>query len=245
MDVTQYTKNISSHFEEFSKVILSDSPVKIHSIHVVGSVLTPDFIKGQSDINSIVVMEEVKLEFLDFIVKLGKEYSQHGVAAPLLITPRYIETSLDVFPVEFLNFRAIHHTVSGPDLLQKLSIDRGHLRLQCEREIKSKLLWLHQGYIEALGDDKQLVQRLSSSITGFIPLFRAILFLGGHKLTLSAQDTAVAMEEQVGLGTEIFKKILELKKTNLPEDNEQICDCFAAYYHATQHLADYVEEMAD
>lgn len=245
MKIKQYTKNISSHFEEFAKVIKSDSPVNILSIHVVGSALTPDFIPGQSDVNSIVVVDEVTLEFLDFIVRLGKKYSQYGVAAPLLMTPGYIETSLDVFPIEFLNFSAIHHAMFGPDILQDLSIDRTHLLLQCEREVKSKLLWLHQGYIESLDDEKLLVVWLSNSITGYIPLFRAILFLGGHKLMLSAQDTAAALEKFTGLDTGIFKKIVQLKNPDTAEDNEQLCDCFADYYHATQDLSKYVEKLTD
>ena len=245
MEIKQYTKNISSHFEEFAKAIESDSPVNILSIHVVGSALTPDFIPGQSDVNSIVVVDEITLEFLDFIVRLGKKYSQYGVAAPLLMTPGYIETSLDVFPIEFLNFSAIHHTMFGPDILRDLSIDRTHLLLQCEREVKSKLLWLHQGYIESLDDEKQLVVWLSNSITGYIPLFRAILFLDGHKLMLSAQDTASALEKYIGLDTEIFKKIVRLKNPNTAEDDEQLCNCFADYYKATQDLSKYVEKLAD
>ncbi|MEA2115960.1 MAG: hypothetical protein U9P36_11350 [Thermodesulfobacteriota bacterium] len=245
MEIKQYTKNISSHFEDFSEVIMSDSPVNILSIHVVGSALTPDFIPGQSDVNSIVVVNEITLEFLDFIVRLGKKYSQYGVAAPLLMTPGYIETSLDVFPVEFLNFSAIHHTMFGPDILRDLSIDSTHLLLQCEREVKSKLLWLHQGYIESLDDEKQLVVWLSNSITGYIPLFRAILFLDGHKLMLSAEDTAAALEKYIGLDTKIFKKIVQLKNPDTAEDDEQLCNCFADYYKATQDLSKYVEELTD
>ena len=245
MDTQEYTKNISPSFDTFAATILKKAPVTIDAVFVVGSVLTPDFREGQSDINSIVVTEDVNLEFLDFMVGLGKEYSPHGVAAPLLMTPRYIETSLDVFPIEFLNFRTIHHTVSGPDLLQNLSIDRVHLRLQCEREMKSKLLWLHQGYIESLGDEQLLTSRLSSSITGFIPLFRSILFLSGRTLSLSARDTVTALEEQTGQNSKIFTRILELKQNSPAATEQHICDCFSDYYTATKHLADYVEKLAD
>ena len=245
MDIQDYITNISSDFKEFASAILDKSPVAIDAVFVVGSVLTPDFIKGQSDINSIVVTEDVSLEFLDFMVELGKEYSPRSIAAPLLMTPEYIETSLDVFPVEFLNFHAIHHTLSGPDLLQDLSIERVHLRLQCEREMKSKLLWLHQGYIESLGNEQQLIQRLSNSITGFIPLFRAILFLSGRPLSLSARDTVTALEQQTGQNSTIFTQILELKLNNSPATGQHISDWFSDYYTATRHLTDYVDELVD
>ncbi len=244
MEIKQYIKNISDYFKEFSAAITADPPVHVHSIHVVGSALTPDFIPGQSDVNSIVVVKEMTLAFLDFIVRLGKQYSKHNIAAPLLMTPGYIESSLDVFPIEFLNFSAIHHTISGPDILSDLVIEKKHLLLQCEREVKSKLLWLHQGYIESLDDEQQLIKWMANSITGYIPLFRAILFLGDHQLLLSAQDTAAAVEKHIGLDSEIFRKIVRMKYSGTDADAEELCDCFADYYHATQQLTSYVENLA-
>ena len=209
---------------------------------MTGSVLTPDFQPGISDINSIVVVENVSLDFLDFIVRLGKKYSRYNIGAPMLMTPKYIKTSLDVFPIEFLNFSAIHHTISGPDILKDLKIDRDHLRLQCEREMKSKQFWLHQGYIEALDDRQLLGRRLSSSITSFIPLFRAILFLGGHEFFLSAHETADAVEKKIGLKSDIFNRMLAIKEGG--RDSDTFCDCFADYYQATRQLSDYVEALS-
>jgi hypothetical protein len=244
MDVTPYIGNISHYFDNFAAALQADSPAKVLSIHVTGSVLTPDFVPDRSDINSIVVVDEITLPFLDAVVQLGQEYSQHFIGAPLLMTPSYIATSLDVFPIEFLNFKAIHHTVYGGDVLEDLLIDRTLLRLQCERELKSKLLWLHQGYIETLGDEQKLNQRLSRSITGFIPLFRAILYLGGRNLRLSGREAATSVSELAGIEQPIFTAIWQLKQTDSPPADKEFCDCFAEYYRATQHLVAYVEDLA-
>ncbi len=244
MDVTKYTANITDQFQEFSAALVADSPVPVHSVAVVGSALTPDFIPDQSDINSIVVVEDVTIGFLDFMVSLGKKYHSHSIAAPMLLTPDYIQTSLDVFPIEFFNFQAIHHCLSGPDPLSDLTIENTHLRLQCEREVKSKLLWLHQGYIGSLGNEEQLVQQLSESITGYLPLFRAILFLAGHELTLSGHDTAAAVQEVIGLDNKVFSSVLDLKKNGHTGEADKLCDCFSAYYHATRQLSDYVETLS-
>lgn len=243
MDVTEFSTNITDNFQKFAAALITDSPRPVHSVTVVGSALTPDFVPDQSDINSLVVVDEVSRDFLDFMVTLGNKYSRHSIAAPMLLTPQYIETSLDVFPLEFFNFQAIHQTVSGDDPLQNLHIENSHLRLQCEREVKSKLLWLHQGYIGALGDEEQLVQQLKDSITGYLPLFRAILFLTGYELTLSGHDTAVGVEEIIGLDTTIFTTIFELKKNNQGKKSQELCDCFTAYYNATRQLSNYVETI--
>ncbi len=243
MDVTAYLANITPEFQAFAAAIGKDSPVPVHCVAVVGSVLTPDFIAGRSDINSITVVDEVSVEFLDFMISLGREYSRHQVAAPMLMAPDYIKTSLDVFPIEFFNYREIHHMVLGPDPLAGLTIDAGDLRLQCEREMKSKLLWLHQGYISSLGKEELLIRQLNHSITNYLPLFRAILHLAGHVLTLSAHDTVAAIEKILDLDNRVFSTVLEMKKTG-EERSEQLCDCFASYYQATRALSDYVETLA-
>jgi hypothetical protein len=240
MNTDKYLTNIPDEFTKFTEAVRTGPPVPVQSITVVGSVLTPDFLPGTSDINSIVVVDAVTIELLDFMVPLGREYRRHGIGAPLLMTPEYIGSSLDVFPIEFFNYREIHYTVSGSDPLQDLAIDRRDLRLQCEREMKSKLLWLHQGYMGSLGEETLLVEQLKRSITGYLPLFRAILHLADHSLTLSAHDTARAVEEILGLDTSILTTILELKKSNQAA-TDRLCDCFASYYQATQRLSEYVE----
>ena len=243
MDITAYLVNISKHFTEFADALHTDPPVEVLSITVVGSTLTPDFSPESSDINSIVVVNEITVAFLDYMVERGRTYRSKNIAAPMLMTPQYIHSSLDVFPIEFFNFRKIHHTVSGSDALAALDIKNTHLRLQCEREMKSKLLWLHQGYISALGDDNILTRRLSQSITGYLPLFRAILHLAGHSLSLSGHETAAAVEKVIGLDNGIFTKILAMKHAGQAAAGEELCDCFNTYYQATQRLSEYVETL--
>ena len=114
---------------------------------------------------------------LAFLAPLGRKYGRKRVAAPLVMTPEYITGSLDAFPVEFLDFKLIHKTVYGEDLFTELVIDKPHLRLQCERELKTKLIGLRQGYISSLGKKELLTTVLVRSFTGSMALFRAILSL--------------------------------------------------------------------
>jgi len=128
----------------FLKDMLAGNAPLIHSIHVTGTSLTADFDESLSDINSVVVLNRMDLTFLESLAPLGKKYGKQKIAAPLIMTPEYIDSSLDVFPIEFLNFKLVHTTVSGEDLLAALEIDQMDLRLQCERDIKSKLIWLRR-----------------------------------------------------------------------------------------------------
>ena len=100
--------------------LLREHASNIHSFHLVGSAVIPDYNEKLSDINSVLVLKAMDLRVLAFLAPLGKKYGRKRIAAPLVMTPEYIESSLDAFPVEFLDFKHIHKTVYGHDLLQGL-----------------------------------------------------------------------------------------------------------------------------
>ncbi len=85
---------VSPFFHE----ILQKSAPRIHSLYLVGSVLTEDYLEKISDINSIIVLQEIDFAFLDTLAPLGKKYRHKGLAIPLIMDPVYLQRSLDVFP---------------------------------------------------------------------------------------------------------------------------------------------------
>ena len=67
----------------------------------------------------------------------------------------------------------------GEDVLAGITFDPSCLRLQLERELKGKLLHLHQGYVEALGRPAGVRRLISVSLPAFLSLFQALLYLTG------------------------------------------------------------------
>ncbi|MGE5893008.1 MAG: hypothetical protein ACM34I_03025 [bacterium] len=223
-------------------VLKSDS--SIHSIHIVGSVLTEDFVKGTSDINSVILINTMNFSFLDHISALGKKYGRKRIAAPLVITPEYMNDSLDTFPIEFLNFKLIHQTVYGPDVFSGIEIKKHELRLQCEREIKSKLLWLRQSYVSSAGDRKLLLERMVRSLTGFLPLFRAISSLKGRNPQINGIDEVRDIVSCCSLKTNAFEKILRVKQGVHKPSTAEMPALFEEYYHATEEIAQLINDLA-
>jgi len=236
-------QSAAKRIEPFFNEILDQYSEKIHSIHVVGSAVTEDYVDKTSDINSIVVLKEMDLKFLEVLAPLGKKYGKSKVSAPLIMTPTYIERSLDVFPIEFLNFKLIHHTVYGDDILKGLEIKWEDLRHQCEREIKSKLIWLRQGYISAAGDRKILTDGFIRGISGNIPLFRGIILLHGHQPPIRQADVIHRLGEVTGVDTGIFMKVFNAKRDKIKLSVEELNVIFKEYYSATERLGKIIDEI--
>lgn len=234
---------VSGKVQSFAGEILSMYKDNIHSIHVVGSAVAPDFDEKSSDINSIFVLKSMDLKFIELIAPLGKKYRKKSISAPLIMTPLYIERSLDVFPIEFYNFKLIHETVYGEDLLRDLEFSRSDLRHQCEREIKSKLIWLRQSYLSSLGDRQLLTERFINSISGYMTLFRGIVFLMDKEPPIRKKDVITSLSEATAINTDVFMHILDMKKGILKPDKEQLTTFFEDYYGATEKLGTIIDDF--
>ena len=236
---------IIERFKPFQDEILSGYKDNIHSITLTGSALTDDFVPGKSDINSVVVLMEMDLKFLELLATLGKKYQKKGIAAPLIMTPEYIVNSLDVFPIEFLNIKLLHNTIFGENLFQDLKINRSDLRLQCERELKVRLIGLRQGYISCLGNSKMLMDMFIDSFSGYIPLFKGIILLLGKEPPVTSRDVINVLEEVSGVPTSVFNKVLTQKKQKTKLMMGQLNTIFEEYYAAIERLGDITDGIKD
>ena len=235
------TTEVHGRFKPFLDDVLARYEEKIHSIYITGSALTEDFDPKTSDINSVIVLKQMELEFLTILAPLGKKYGKKRVAAPLIMTAGYIRESIDVFPIEFLNIKRLHHTIWGEDIFKELMINTTDLRHQCERELKVKLIGLRQGYIASAGDRGVINQNFKNSIAAFIPLFRSIIVLMGKDPPLNNAEVLAALEQATGINTDAFKAVLKAKRGKEKLSLDKLNTLFEDYYATTERLGKLVD----
>jgi hypothetical protein len=227
----------------FLDEVISRFEHNLHSIQVTGTAVTDDYDEKVSDVNSIFVLKEMDLKLLELLAPLGKKYGKKRVAAPLIMTPEYIRESLDVFPIEFMNSKLVHSTVYGADIFNDIEIDLKDLRHQCEREIKTKLIWLRQGYISSQGDRKLLAEGLTGSITAYIPLFRGIIALLGKEPPVIQKDVLASLAQATNVDTGVFARVLREKHERKKQSLEELNTQFEDYYYATEKLRKTIDEI--
>jgi len=243
LNVTGLNPTVARKITPMVEDVIRQHAANIHSFHVVGSAVISDYNEKLSDINSLVLLHTMDLRFLSSLAPLGKKYGKMHIAAPLVLTPNYIRQSLDTFPIEFLDMKLIHETVFGNDLLKDLQIARNHLRLQCEREIKTKLIHVRQSYISAAGSKKQLAATLVRSITGSMALFRAIIFLLGKEPPIPRDEVITILSAATAIDTGIFRKLLKLKSGLLKASEQELHTFFEHYYHALESTGEIINDL--
>ena len=234
---------IAERYQPFLDILLADHQDKLHSVYLVGSALTRDYNPKVSDINSVIVLHEMDLKFLEQLAPQGKKFGKQGIAAPLFMTPTYIDKSRDVFPIEFLNIKLLHHTVFGKDIFKDLAINHSDLRHQCERELKVKLIGLRQGYLSAAGDHKILAKGFIDSFAGYMPLFKAIIVLFDQEPPQSNPEILSALADIAGIRTDAFNEVSALKSRNTKPSIEKLNMVFENYYEAIEQLGEMIDAL--
>ncbi|MES0349559.1 MAG: hypothetical protein ABUK19_02465 [Desulfobacteria bacterium] len=215
------------------------------SIILYGSAASGDYIAGKSDINFMMVLSESGIDLIDQAFGLIAKWKKRKVATPLFLTEAYIKTSLDVFPIEYLNFQNNHTLIYGEDILKDLFFDRDFLRLQCEREVKGKLLLLREAFLETQGKGKDVQQVMAGSLGALVAIFGALLHLRGKELPHQRREVIEQVCQTFGLDSGLFEKLIDIKEKKSRPGRPEVTILFKAYLKEVQKLWKIVDSLGE
>jgi len=148
--------------------------------YLYGSVLTQTYDPRRSRVNMLVVSRTLNLDVLDAVRGALPEDRKPPHVAPLFLTQRQIEKSLDVFPIEWIDIKERHLLLEGLDVLGPYEVPRSNLRLQIEQELREKLITLRQAYLASARRPESLEAVLKAAASSFATLCRSLLRLRGE-----------------------------------------------------------------
>ena len=215
----------------------------LKSIILFGSAARGTYRPGKSDINFMIVLSDEEIENLDRAFSVVTKWRKKNVAIPLFLTEHYVESSLDVFPIEYLTFRNTHELVYGVDILKELVFEGEHIRLQCEREIKGKLLLLREAYLETSGKGRALKEVIAQSLPAFMAIFEALVYLTGKDVPHTGAELIAAVCDGYGLEQRVFENLLKVKEGTLKPADESPGGLFKAYVKEIRALAIKVDSL--
>jgi len=230
-------------FNRFTKDIESLFGKEVVSVILFGSAATDEYIPKKSDINFLVVLTQKGIDKIKRVQKLVSRWEKRRVSLPLFMTEAYIEASLDSFPIEFLNMQSGYRVLFGEDVLGGLQFKKEDLRLQCEREMKSDLLQLRQGFIQTGGKAKALRLLIGESIVAFTSIFRALLYLRGEEVPKLKQEVLLATCREFGVDEGLFSVLLSVRGYETKLSREQLESNVQRYISEIEKLSGAIDRM--
>ena len=206
-----------------------------HSLTFYGAIVAGTFEPEIHTAQNVLVLDTVDLRGLRTLSEHGPTLGKSNIAAPLIMTPAYIKDSLDTFPLELLEISQQHVTVFGDDPFANLNFDDSHMRLQCERELKSVLIGMRQSLLAAAGREEFVDQIEANVASTLMRTLRGMLWLKG---TRDPQPAAAVIEQVEPLVNRKLAGVRLAIQTHTTHD----WDHFESLYHDVEKLGEVVDE---
>lgn len=139
---------------------------------------------------AVIILDEDPDMWLLEMQDLAKYIKKHRLPMPLIINRHFILSSMDSYPLEFINITSSvrEDLFLKEDMLQALQYDKADVRLQMEREFKSKWLLTRQVVLEGSLKSRDLKDTLHLSIRSLIPAVKGFFVLVGQNIPQSSRE---------------------------------------------------------
>jgi len=229
-------KDIASLVEGLSQA-LGD---KLRAVVLYGPAVRGDVISGQ-ELPLLILLAELTPDALAAAGPALAKWVARDLPVPRLFTAASLAEAADVFPIELSDVAEKHVVLHGSDpLLSMPEIDGEHLRLQCERELREKLMRLEEAFALARGKETDLRRLLAGSFPAFAMIFRGCLRLHGDPVPADGAAAASAFCQRAAIDPEPFAAVERLRRGDRAVSAASL---FPRYHAAIVRALDAVDKF--
>jgi predicted nucleotidyltransferase len=211
-----------------------------YSAVLYGSAARGDYVPGRSDINLMLVVDELSPRVLRSLGRGFTAWRKAGREPPLVLSRAEWNRATEAFPIEITDMQTAYRVLRGADPLHGVQVDRADLRKALEREFRGKLLRLRQGYATYAPDPAAHGGLALQSAATILVLLRGLLTLIGKPVSNDSLELAAAAAAAVGFEGEHLLHVVRHRV-----DREWRCQApeFENYMEAVEHSARFLDQL--
>ena len=232
---------MEKHLSELVEKLTGASGANLKSVLLYGSAAGGEFQKKFSDVNVLCILGRLDAAELQKLNAVAVWWGRKGYAAPMVFTQDELTRSADIFAIELLDIKARHRVLHGEDIVAAIDVPMGLHRVQVERELRTHMVRLRQGYLAMPGDHKAVLALMTSSISSFATLFRHALLAMGEQPPVHKREAVTRLAELLGFDASAFHAIYEVRKGQRKPAQLDIPATFHAYLNGVGCVADEVD----
>lgn len=202
-----------------------------------------EHIAKKSDYNVLIIVDDVPLDRLKELSAVTRAWRDAGNHPPMTFTQREWQASSDVFAMEYADILERNKLLYGESPFEGISVLRGDLRLQLEREAMGVLLRLRGGVLLAGTDSGEQLKLMSGSLSTLMVVFRGILRLAGRTPPHGYAEIAREVASLAGVDPTPFETVARQLHDSkaIPKDSTR--DVLGAYLSEMEAVAAYVSAL--
>jgi predicted nucleotidyltransferase len=198
-------------------------------LNVYGSAARGEWDEATSDINLLVVLDEIDFELLDRIGDSMARARKKARVVPMVVTDEELREAADVYCVKFDDIRRAHVCVAGKPILDDLEIDSEHLRFVCEFQLRNVAMRMRQFFLQAHGsrsDEKALLLRFFTS--SLFPL-RAVARLRGVEVPDKVRDGFDFLGTALDTDVSVLGRLADLHRSGGRISQDQLASLYGEF----------------
>lgn len=196
-----------------------------------------------SDFNLLCVLREASLAALTSIAPVTEWWHKEKEPAPLILKREELQSSADVFSIEFTDMKQLYRVLYGEDVLRTLDVPMHLHRFQLEYELREKLFLLRQHLLLAGKNDGRLWEAMLRSLSSFITLFRHVLIEFGHQAPAHSSEVVSELSKQLNFNASPFVQLLHVRERNKDHRDLRAERVAGQYLDAVEQVASAVDKM--
>lgn len=166
----------------------------------------------------VIIFDKEPESFISAFAPIRKHLRHKKLPLPLIIDKDFVQSSLDSYPLEFLDMSSQYHNLfNREDVLAGLHFDKEDVRLQTERELKSKLLLTRMAVLDNPAHNRHISNVVHQSIRAIIPALKGILFLSGKGIPNNLPELSQSVAQTTGIDLGLLEVLINRKKLTLDE----------------------------
>jgi len=229
-------KKITIFTNQLKTVYLDD----LESVILYGSGSSAEFVLNHSNLNFLIVLHNFNPATLKKAEKIVNSFPHFE---PLFLTQANINSSLDIFPIEFLDMKENYKVIYGQDILRNLSIDIKNLRFQCEQELRIKLIALRQLYCKSSSHKRLLLSVLLKTYTSVLHILRNVLRLTGKPAPYKKDLIIHELSRTLSINVSVWQRILAIKNNSEKIALKDIDGLYAQFIEELDKWVEFVDKL--
>ncbi len=192
----------------------------------------------------IIVLKDDSTNLLLKAKDVVKSINKKKLPMPLILSKNYIETSLDSFPLEFLNIVTDYENIIvNEDVLKDIFVDKSDVRLEMERELKGKWLHIKMALLNQSGNYKQLVEVIKISMVSILPILKGLIYLMDAEVPNKDLDIIKFADKKTDFSIDTFVLGYELLHNKTKIDKDEIIPYFTKFTAQLHNLMKFVDDL--
>lgn len=199
--------------KDFLQIVTDVFQDNLKSVMLYGSYAGTRFVPGVSDVNVLVIVEEVVPEELAALSSRAYRLINKHRITPLILSEAEFLRSADVFPMEYLDIASRNRLLFGSDISTTLEFSNRNLRHQVEHQLRGSLISLRQLVVAARGRKSVLRRDLPRWYGSVGAVMRGLLRLhGSTNVPENPADVMSTVNSTLGFEPGPFLQLLELRE---------------------------------